>query len=113
MFHNLKGYDSHLVIKEIRKIDVKVSVAPKGLEKCMAFTINKYLVFIDSMQFMNSSLDALVTNLSNNDFISLPEEFSSDLIKLVKQNRVYPYEYMNSLEKISEDKLPDKCKSFK
>ena len=34
----------------------------------MAFTINNNLVFIDSMQFMNSSLDALVKNLSDNDF---------------------------------------------
>ena len=49
IFQNLRGYDSHLVIKEIGKFDVKVSVIPNGLEKCMAFTINKNLVFIDSM----------------------------------------------------------------
>ena len=40
--------------------DVKVSVITNGLEKCMAFAINANLVFIDSMQFMNSSLDSLV-----------------------------------------------------
>ena len=34
----------------------------------MDFTINKNLVFIDSMQFMNSSLDSLVKNLSDNGF---------------------------------------------
>ena len=49
------------------KFDVKVSVIPNGLEKYMAFTINKKLVFIDSMQFMTSSLDSLVKNLSDND----------------------------------------------
>ena len=65
-FHNLRGYTSHLTIKEISKFDV--SVMPKGLEKYMAFTINRNLVFIDSMQFMNSSLDSLVKNLSDNDF---------------------------------------------
>ena len=48
--------------------DVKLSVIPNGLEKYMVFRINKNLVFIDNMQFMNSSLDALVTNLSDNDF---------------------------------------------
>ena len=48
-FHNLRGYDSHLIIKEISNFDVKVSVIPNGLEKYMAFTINKNLVFIDSM----------------------------------------------------------------
>ena len=51
IFHNLRGYDSHLIIKEIIKFDVKVSVIPNGLEKYMAFRINKNLIFIDSMQF--------------------------------------------------------------
>ena len=59
IFHNLRDYDSHLIIKEIGKFDVKVGVIPNGLEKYMAFTINKNLVFIDIMQFMNSSLDSL------------------------------------------------------
>ena len=31
----------------------------------MAFAINKTLVFIDSMEIMNSSLDALVKNFSD------------------------------------------------
>ena len=39
----------------------------------MAFTINKSLVFIDSMQFMNSSLDSLFKNFSDNDFKYLSE----------------------------------------
>ena len=60
IFHNLRGYDSHLLIKEISKFDVKVSVISNGLEKYMAFTINTNLVFIESMQFMNSSLDSVV-----------------------------------------------------
>ena len=68
IFHNLRGYDSHLIIKEITTFDVKVSAIPNGLEKYMAFKINRNLVFIDSMQFMNSSLDSLVKNLSDNDF---------------------------------------------
>ena len=49
----------------------------------MAFTINKNLVFIDSMQFMNSSLDSLVKNLSDNDFKYLAEEFNGGFLKLV------------------------------
>ena len=52
IFHNLRVYDSHLIIKEISKFGVKVSVIPNGLEKYMAFTINRNLVFIDSLQFM-------------------------------------------------------------
>ena len=76
----------------------------------MAFTINRNLVFIDSMQFMNSSLDLLVKNLSDNDFKYLSEESSCEFLKLVKQKGVYPYEYMDSFKKFSEDKLPDRCK---
>ena len=67
-FHNLKGYDSHLVVKEISKFDVKENIIPNGLEKYKAFTINEKLDFIDIMQFINSSLDILVKNLSENDF---------------------------------------------
>ena len=59
IFHNLEIYDSHLIIKEVSKFDLKKSVIPNGLEKYMAFTINRNLVFIDSMQFMKSSLDSL------------------------------------------------------
>ena len=40
IFHNLRGYDSHLIIKEMSKSDVKVRVIPNGLEKYMAFTID-------------------------------------------------------------------------
>ena len=78
----------------------------------MTFTIKKKLVFIDSMQFTNSSLDTLVKNLSDNDCKYLSQEFSSELLELVKQNGVYPYEYMKSFKKFSDDKLPDKSKFF-
>ena len=35
----------------IGRFDVKISVIPNGLEKHIAFRINKNLVFIDNMQF--------------------------------------------------------------
>ena len=96
----------------IAKFDVKVSAIPNGLEKYMAFTVDKSLVFIDSMQFMNSGLDSLVKNLSNNNFKYFSEEFSGKFLELVKGKGVYPYEYMNSFKMFSEDKLPDKCEIF-
>ena len=88
IFHNLRGCGSHLIIQEVGKFDVKVNIMPNGLEKYMAFTINNNLVFIDSMQLMNSSLDALVKNLSDNDFQYSSQEFSGDLLELVKQKGV-------------------------
>ena len=62
---------------------------------------------------MSSSLDKLVKNLNDEDFKYLSEEFNCEKSKLVKQKGVYPYEYMNSFKKISENELPDKSKCFK
>ena len=62
IFHNLEGYDSHLIFEELSKFSVKISVIPNGLEKYMAFTINRNLFFIDSIQFMKSSIDSFVKN---------------------------------------------------
>ena len=60
IFHNLRGYHSHLIMQEIRKFNLKINVIPNGLDKYMAFTVNTSSLFIDSMQFMNSSLLLLV-----------------------------------------------------
>ena len=79
---------------------MKIDVIPNGLEKYMSFSLNKNLVFIDSMQFMNSSLEKLVKNLSDNDFKYLTQEFSCKNFKLLKQEDAYPYEYMDSFKKI-------------
>ena len=70
--------------------------------------LNKNLVFIDSMQFMNSSLDKLVKNLSDKDFKYLVEKFGSKNLQLLKQKDAYPQEYMNSFERFDEEKLPAK-----
>ena len=63
-------------------------------------------MFIDSMHFMNFSLDKLVKNLSDKDFKYLVEELGSQNLELLKQKGDYPYEYMNSFEKFNEEKLP-------
>ena len=75
IFHNLKGYESHLIKQEIDKFDVKLSVIRNGSEKHMDFRINKNLVFIGTMHFMNSNL-ALLRNLSNNEFKYLSQDFT-------------------------------------
>ena len=49
IFHNLRGYDRHLIFHELNKFDVKNDVILNGLEKYMSFFLNKNLVFIDSM----------------------------------------------------------------
>ena len=79
-------------MQEIGKFDVKVSAISKGLDKHMAFTINRNLFFIDSMQFMNSSLDELVRNLSELDFKYSSQNMNGEL------KGVYPCEYINSFK---------------
>ena len=106
----MPGYDDHLMMQEISKFDVEIRVIPNVLEKYMAFTISKTLIFIGSMQFMNLSLKVLVKNLSDNDFKYSSQEFSCDLLKLIKQEGVDPYEYIGSFEKFSKNKLPDTSK---
>ena len=74
IFHNLRGYDSHLIFYELKKIDVKLDAIFNRLEKYMAFILSQNLVSIDSMQFMNSSLEKLVENLSDDDFKHLNQD---------------------------------------
>ena len=50
----------------------------------MAFTINENLFFIDCIQFMNSSLDALVKNLLDDNFKHLSQECTGEYLELVK-----------------------------
>ena len=58
------------------------------------------------MQFINFSLDKLVKKLSDKDFKYFVEEFGFENLGLLKQKDAYPYEYMNSFEKLNEKKLP-------
>ena len=104
IFHNLKD-DSHLIFSELHKFNLKVDVIPNGLEKYMAFFLGRDLVFIDSMQFMNSRLDKLVKFLVDKDFKYLVEEFGTENLKILKQKGAYPYECMNSFKRFNEDKL--------
>ena len=90
IFHNLRGFDSHLIFYELKTFDIKIDVIPNRLEKYMTFILNKNLVFIGSMQFMNPSLEKLVKNLSDDDFKYLTEELGSKNLELLKQKDTYP-----------------------
>ena len=59
---------------ELGKSNLKISVTPNELEKYMSFIINNKLRFINSFQFLSSSLDSLVKNLNKDDFKYLNQE---------------------------------------
>jgi hypothetical protein len=50
VFHNLRGYDSHLIMQEIGGFGLEVNVIPNNMEKYISFSLGKQLVFIDSIQ---------------------------------------------------------------
>ena len=61
---------------------------------------------------MNSSLERLVQNLSDNDFKYLYVEFDSKNLELLKQKKAYPYEYIDRFNRFNKEKLPDKKNVF-
>ena len=116
VFHNLKGYDGHLIIQGmgdiIRENDLRgeeplnIDVIASNAEKYITFKIGKHLKFIDSYQFMASPLANLAKALPDNKFIYTSEAFSGERLDLMKAKGVYPYDYMDSFQKFSETQLP-------
>ena len=74
----------------------------------MTIFLSEDLVFIESKQVMNSTLDKLVKNLSDDYFKYLTKEFGSKNLKLLQQKGAHPYEHMNSFKRFNESKLPDR-----
>ena len=60
--------------KKGEKQDLDINAIPNNMEKYMAFMLGKHLTFIDSFQFMSSSLDKLVSNLPKEAFKYTSEE---------------------------------------
>ena len=67
-----------------------MNVIPNDMEKYMAFMLGKHLFFIDSYQFMSSSLDGLVSNLPDDAFKYTSEDIKDNQkLNLMKQMGVY------------------------
>ena len=67
IFHNLRGYDTPFIMQEIgttgKEHELYINCIPNNMKKYVAFMVGKHLVFLDSFQFMSSSLDRLSANL--------------------------------------------------
>jgi len=101
IFHNLKGYDSHLIIKELNKDSGKITCIPNTEESYLSFTVGS-AKFVDSFQFLSASLDSLVESLyeggkGEHKFIQTKTAFGSDTVglKMLMRKIPYPYEYMS------------------
>lgn len=116
VFHNLSGYDSHFIIKDLA-LRGPVTLLPINKEKYISFT--KYDLetkikfrFIDSYKFMNFKLEKLVAFLSKEDFHCTRQEFKhleEKGLSLLLRKGIVPYDYIDSWEKLEEScGLPQK-----
>ena len=122
IFHNLRGYNSHFIMQQIGQIaknhayknkkgeeqPLEINAIPNNMEKYVVFMLGKHLVFLDSFQFMSSSLDKLVSNLPKDDLKYTSEEFTGKKLSLMSQKGVYSYDFMDCFEKFDQMELPTK-----
>ena len=119
IFHNLQGYDAHLFIKELYRLEGDLECIPSTEEKYISFNkkikvdeingadITFEIRFIDSFKFLQTSLANLVSNLQPSDFHNTKYIFRGNTSLLTRKG-VYPYDYVSSLDKLSETCLPPK-----
>jgi len=106
LFHNLKNYNAHFVLKHFEKKYVEhygedgsvsfddVEVTPQNSEKCLQFQIG-HLRFLDSFQFLSTSLEKLVSLLLNSgkdNFVHTTAHLGTD-DDIIFAKGVYPYSF--------------------
>lgn len=121
VFHNLKGYDGHIIIKAINSSTVtsRIECIPQNGERFLSMSFHN-LRFIDSLQFLNSSLASLVDNIKKDNpdgFTYLKSQLNwicnrfnveptHERLQLLLSKGVYPYDYMDSFDRFDETCLP-------
>ena len=103
VFRNIKNYDSHLILQEPGKFNFEINAIPNKSQKYIYSNINNKLVFIDSFQFLSSSLNGSVEILGKNDYKYLSQDFDNKILDLVRKKGSYPYEYISDFEKFKEE----------
>ncbi|XP_065642822.1 uncharacterized protein LOC136074432 [Hydra vulgaris] len=123
LLHNLSGYDSHLFLKNFS--EGKLSCIPNNEEKYISFSreikigeftnkegenieIRRELRFLDSYRFMPSSLDASSKNLLKEQCKNIGKLYSGKQLDLLLRKGIYPYDWVDSVDKFNETQLPPK-----
>lgn len=130
VFHNLKGYDGHIILKSIDHSIEKISCIPQDGEAFLTFTLDN-ASFIDSLRFLNSSLadisavllkDCFKKEKLNEEVLRKKFKYShqwffeycmkkglepdSELFLKIVKKGIYPYEYMQNVDCFDEEQLP-------
>ena len=112
-----------MFIKQLARLPGNLNCIPSTEEKYISFSksikvdeymsnktgqmvpINFEIRFLDSFKFLQTSLANLVSNLQPDDFHNTKQVFKKN-VNLLTRKGVYPYDYVSSLEKLSETQLP-------
>ena len=129
-FHNFQGYDSHLIIYALAKYpNRELNVIGQTMEKYMQIVWGKNILFRDSLLFVNFSLDSLIKSLIKSvshekDFVEKFNNFNTIIaekyndgkrhpeLTLLTRKGVFPYEYIDSYEKLNEIVIPNRMHVF-
>jgi hypothetical protein len=128
IFHNLSGYDSHFIVRQVMNaFEGDLHVIPVTDQNYVAFiktvkaSIEKdwdfqkisrcqiKFKFLDSFRFMASSLDKLASYLPMSHKLILRREFSylsESQMKLLARKGVFPYDFIDSVDKLDCTTLP-------
>lgn len=130
VFHNLE-YDSHFIIEALAsKFNGSLHIIPKNAERYMSFTQaiqkselvtgsnddedmnyheNLKLRFIDSFRFLPAALSKIVETIPKENLTITKKEWqhlSEDDFSLITRKGVQPYDYLDDMNKLYEDRLP-------
>lgn len=112
----MKGYDAHHIMNALGKYKhKKINCIPQKHEKYISFSLGR-LDFVDTFQFLSTSLDKLSSNLAKEGLRKFPHPQAyvatthprneQTKLQLLSRKGVYPYRYMNSFKKFQETTLP-------
>ena len=99
-----------MIVQAIKQEYGKIRLIPNTMEKYISLQIGK-LRFVDSFQFLSFSLGELVKNVKN--FTYLREHFTDEnQLRLLTKKGVFPYDYMDSVERFQETSLPSQAEFY-
>jgi hypothetical protein len=111
VFHNLSDYDAHHIVRKLGCVKGDIHVIPCTEERFISFTKKIYNIscrFLDSYRFLSESLAKLAEYLPQEQYIETQKYFKNYNIELVTKKCAFPYDYVDSLEKLQIKTLPPK-----
>jgi hypothetical protein len=119
--HNFTGYDGHFLMQKLGGDEriTHLEALAYNTEKFRTIQVNSY-IFLDSLSFLNASLNELMTDLLKNrnhnfaivDQMHLYPKNSTHMKQLILRKGVYPYEFVSDIDKLRKCKRIPKKKYF-